>query len=147
MQRFLLAFTTVFLSTTLALAGEWVSLSDSDSLEGWKKVGGGATYVSKDGVITGTTGEGKNTFLTRGPYSDFDLEFDVRCDPQLNSGVQIRSHQYGEETPQVLDSLASKCMQSRKVPALTASLGKIFVSESSIKTKRVSDLVHATIPA
>ena len=49
---------------SLALAGEWVSLSDSDSLEGWKKVGGGATYVLKDGVITGTTGEGKNTFLT-----------------------------------------------------------------------------------
>ncbi|MDO7713931.1 MAG: DUF1080 domain-containing protein, partial [Pirellulales bacterium] len=100
MQRFLLAFTTVFFSTSLALAGESVSLSDGDSLEGWKKLGGGATYVSKDGVITGTTGEGKNTFLTCGPYSDFELEFDVRCDPKLNSGVQIRSHQYAEETPQ-----------------------------------------------
>ena len=92
MQRFLLAFTTVFFSASLAMGSDWVSLSDSDSLKGWKKVGGGATYVSKDGVITGTTGEGKNTFLTRGPYSDFDLEFDVRCDPKLNSGVQIRSH-------------------------------------------------------
>ena len=85
MQRFLLAFTTIFFSASLALGGDWVSLSGSDSLEGWKKLGGGATYVSKDGVITGTTGEGKNTFLTCGPYSDFELEFDVRCDPKLNS--------------------------------------------------------------
>ena len=100
MQLPLLAFTTVFLTTSLAMAGEWISLSDHGSLEAWKKLGGGATYVSKDGVITGTTGEGKNTFLTRGPYRDFELEFDVRCDPALNSGVQIRSHQYGEDTPQ-----------------------------------------------
>jgi hypothetical protein len=100
MQRSLLVFTIFFFTASLAIAGEWVSLSDGDSLVGWKKLGGGASYVSKDGVITGTTGEGKNTFLTCGPYSDFELEFDVRCDPQLNSGVQIRSHQYGEETPQ-----------------------------------------------
>jgi len=51
-------------------------------------------------VITGTTGPGKNTFLTRGPYGDFELEFEVRCDPELNSGVQIRSHVYREATPQ-----------------------------------------------
>ena len=100
MMRHLFALTAFFLTASLATAGEWVSLSNGDSLEGWKKLGGGATYVSKDGVITGTTGEGKNTFLTRGPYSDFELEFDVRCDPKLNSGVQIRSHQYAEETPQ-----------------------------------------------
>jgi len=84
-----------------AVAGDWVELSvGSDSLDGWTKVGGQATYVIEDGVITGTTGPGKNAFLTRGPYSDFVLEFDVRCDPELNSGVQIRSHQYPKETPQ-----------------------------------------------
>lgn len=84
-----------------AYAGDWVQLSGgSDSLDEWTKVGGEASYVIKDGVITGTTGPGKNTFLTRGPYSDFVLEFEVRCDPELNSGVQIRSHQYPKETPQ-----------------------------------------------
>ena len=58
----------------------------ADSLDGWTKVGGGATYTVSEGVITGRTGEGKNTFLTRGPYSNFILEFDVKCDPELNSG-------------------------------------------------------------
>ncbi len=79
---------------------QWVDLAKGDSLDGWSKVGGDATYVIEGGVITGTTGPGKNTFLTRGPFADFVLEFDVRCDPKLNSGVQIRSHQYAEPTPQ-----------------------------------------------
>jgi hypothetical protein len=96
--------TTLFiglaLSNAVSQAGDWVNLIQGEDLSGWKKLGGGATYVLKDGVITGTTGEGKNTFLTAGPYSDFILEFEVRCDAALNSGVQIRSHIYEKETPQ-----------------------------------------------
>ncbi len=88
------------LTATTANSADWVNLISGDSLEGWTKVGGGATYEVEDGVITGTTGPGKNTFLTRGPYADFELEFEVRCDPELNSGVQIRSHVYKEATPQ-----------------------------------------------
>lgn len=92
---------TAFLMTpSVALAGDWVQLSNGDTLDGWTKLGGDATYAMKDGVITGTTGTGKNTFLSRGPFGDFVLEFDVKCDPKLNSGVQIRSHQYAKETPQ-----------------------------------------------
>ncbi len=87
-------------TSSLGVAGDWVQLSQGDSLDGWTKLGGEASYVMQDGVITGTTGPGKNTFLTRGPYANFVLEFEVRCDPELNSGVQIRSHQYPEPTPQ-----------------------------------------------
>lgn len=83
-----------------AQAGEWVSLINGNSLDGWTKVGGEATYTVNDGVVTGRTGPGKNTFLTKGPYGDFELEFEVKCDPGLNSGVQIRSHLYEKETPQ-----------------------------------------------
>lgn len=99
-KRSLVAF-SFFFALTLPLAAEdWTVLSAGDSLEGWTKVGGEATYEIKDGVITGKTGLGKNTFLTKGPYADFVLEFDVKCDPGLNSGVQVRSHLYAEETPQ-----------------------------------------------
>lgn len=91
----------ILVSTSPCLfAADWIVLSDGDSLDGWNKVGGDATYEIADGVITGTTGEGKNTFLTKGPFSDFELEFEVKCDPKLNSGVQVRSHLYPEETPQ-----------------------------------------------
>lgn len=82
------------------LGNEWQNLIDGKTLDSWVKVGGDASYRLKAGVITGTTGAGKNTFLTRGPFSDFELEFEVKCDAELNSGVQIRSHQYGEPTPQ-----------------------------------------------
>ncbi len=88
------------LITTTCAAADWVDLTQGDSLDGWTKLGGEATYVIENGVITGKTGPGKNTFLTRGPYGDFELEFEVRCDPELNSGVQIRSHVYPEPTPQ-----------------------------------------------
>ena len=52
-------------------------------------------------MIVGTTVEGSpNTFLCKGPFGDFELEFDVLCDKPLNSGVQIRSHVYEKDTPQ-----------------------------------------------
>jgi hypothetical protein len=100
MNRALTCFAFAIILSCHCAAGDWINLSDGDSLDGWKKLGGDATYAVQDGVITGTTGAGKNTFLSRGPYADFELEFDVRCDAELNSGVQIRSHQYAEDTPQ-----------------------------------------------
>jgi hypothetical protein len=99
-MRFVFGMLVVLFGVFPAVAADWVELSAGSTLADWTKVGGDASYVIEDGVITGTTGPGKNTFLTRGPYSDFILEFDVRCDAELNSGVQIRSHQYEKETPQ-----------------------------------------------
>jgi hypothetical protein len=100
LSRAIVASAVMFVAPA-AMAGDWQSLFDGESLEGWEKVGGPATYRVVDGTILGKTGGGgPNTFLTRGPYSDFVLEFEVRCDPGLNSGVQIRSHVYKEDTPQ-----------------------------------------------
>jgi len=79
----------------------WLQLFDGKTLDGWEKKGGTADYAVKDGVMIGTTVEGSpNTFLTKGPFSDFILEFEVLCDLKLNSGVQIRSQVYEADTPQ-----------------------------------------------
>ena len=79
-----------------------VSLFDGKTLDGWTVRGGFATYEVKDGTILGTTAEGShNTFLCKGPFSDFVLELEVLCDKPLNSGIQIRSHVYEEDTPQM----------------------------------------------
>ncbi|MEM6776668.1 MAG: DUF1080 domain-containing protein [Planctomycetota bacterium] len=83
-----------------ATADDWQSLITGSTLADWTKVGGEATYELVDGVITGRTGAGPNTFLTKGPYGDFELEYEVKCDADLNSGVQIRSHLYEAPTPQ-----------------------------------------------
>ena len=81
--------------------GGWTSLFDGKTLDGWKREGGYATYEAKDGMIVGTTAEGsKNTFLCKGPFGNFELELDVLCDVELNSGVQIRSHVYEKDSPQ-----------------------------------------------
>ncbi len=79
----------------------WVDLFDGKTLNGWKIKSGFAKYAVKDRMIVGTTVDGsKNTFLCKGPFSDFELHFDVLCDKELNSGVQIRSHVYKQDTPQ-----------------------------------------------
>ena len=74
-------------------------LFDGKSLDAFEIKSGTATYELKDGVITGTTKAGSpNTFLcTKKKYGDFELQFEVNCDNQLNSGVQIRSQLKGDK--------------------------------------------------
>jgi hypothetical protein len=103
------AVTVAFLAFTMAtlnLRGsedpKMVPLFDGKTLKDWKTHGGKATYRIENGMIVGMTVEGSpNTFLcTARNYADFVLEFDVLCDKELNSGVQIRSHVYEKDSPQ-----------------------------------------------
>ena len=78
----------------------WVPLFDGKTLDGWVVNGGFARYTVEDGAIVGTTVEGSpNTFLCKGDYKVFVLELEVKCDPALNSGIQVRSHVYGKDDP------------------------------------------------
>lgn len=85
----------------VAQAG-WGNLIAGESLDGWVRRGGTATFQFQDGMIIGRTAPepgGRNTFLcTLREYADFELEFEVLCDRELNSGVQIRSHVYDKDT-------------------------------------------------
>ena len=86
----------LFLCFAAALqAADWVDLFDGKTLDGWQHHNGQAIYQVVDGAIVGQTAEGSvNTFLcTRKDYGDFELEFEVKVDPRLNSGVMIRSRQ------------------------------------------------------
>ncbi|MGB0370091.1 MAG: 3-keto-disaccharide hydrolase [Opitutales bacterium] len=80
------------LVSTCLIAGE-VRLFNGTDINGWVKIGGKATFAVEDGAIVGTTTRRTpNTFLSPpGVYSDFLLEFEVKCDRGFNSGVQIRS--------------------------------------------------------
>ena len=80
--------------------GDWERPFDGMTLKGWDVRGGFAKYHVENHEIVGTTVTGSpNTFLcTRREYGDFILEFEVKCDPRLNSGVQIRSHVYTKDT-------------------------------------------------
>lgn len=74
-----------------------------DGLGDARVVSGTASYKVENGVLIGTTVEGSpNSFLIKGPYRDFELEFEVRTDDALNSGVQVRSQvaKAGDPVPQ-----------------------------------------------
>jgi hypothetical protein len=87
------------ISSARGAEGEWEQWF-KDGLGDAKVVSGVAKYEVKDGVLIGTTVDGSsNTFLTKGPFKDFELEFDVKVDDELNSGVQVRSHLAKEGDP------------------------------------------------
>jgi hypothetical protein len=84
----------IFALVSEGRAGDgWVALFDGRTLDGWVQRNGTASYRLADGAVVGRTSEGSpNSFLTtEQTYGDFELEFEVRVDDQLNSGVQIRS--------------------------------------------------------
>jgi hypothetical protein len=83
----------VFTSVSLAAQEEWTPLFNGENLDGWEVLNGTADYRVEDEKIVGIAElNTPNTFLaTEQTYGDFILEFEVRVDPRLNSGVQIRS--------------------------------------------------------
>jgi len=74
--------------------GAWISLFNGKDLDGWEQKNGLAKYAVEDGCIVGkSVPNSPNSFLcTKKDYADFELEFEVKVDAALNSGVQIRSH-------------------------------------------------------
>ncbi|MFN0129627.1 MAG: DUF1080 domain-containing protein [Verrucomicrobiales bacterium] len=69
-------------------------LANPNGRDGLRQLGGKALYEINDSVITGTSVAAEpNSFLaTEKEYGDFELSYEFKVDPKLNSGVQIRSH-------------------------------------------------------
>lgn len=93
-------FTLLLLPSARMLADEvvsgadgWQMLFNGKDLTGWTVRSGTAKFEVKDGIIIGTTVPmSPNSFLcTEREYGDFELELEVHCDPELNSGIQVRS--------------------------------------------------------
>jgi len=92
----------------------FVHLFDGKSLDGWVQKGGKAKYRVEHGTIVGqTVPKTPNSFLcTSKNYGDFILEYEYKCDDELNSGVQFRSNCFDKETTvKVGDN------KTRKIPA------------------------------
>jgi hypothetical protein len=72
----------------------WQHWFADGNMDAFQIVSGTASYKIEDGgTLVGTTVEGSpNTFLaTKNVIKDFELEFEVKVDDELNSGVQVRS--------------------------------------------------------
>lgn len=71
-------------------------------LNGWVNHGGGKFYVEDACIVAEAIMGLPNSFLhSEKKYQDFELEFEVKLDTLLNSGVQIRSNIYKEDTETV----------------------------------------------
>lgn len=87
-------WTGIFLLPVQASSqAEWKPMFNGENLDGWTKLNGDAEYEVDGSTITGIARlNTPNTFLTTEEnYSDFILELEVKVDPRLNSGIQIRS--------------------------------------------------------
>ncbi|VAX38871.1 Putative secreted glycosyl hydrolase [hydrothermal vent metagenome] len=99
----LFSFASVALAESKEIKKEengFINLFNGKDFTDWEQRGGKAKYVVKDGIIVGTTAlKTPNSFMcTKKHYSNFILELDFKVDPAMNSGVQIRSNAYDNET-------------------------------------------------
>lgn len=101
----------------------FVDLFDGASLAGWVQRGGEAIYevlpdAEGGAQIVGTSViKTPNSFLcTDRDYGDFVLEFEVKVDAGLNSGVQFRSQVFDKPTEFTFDKPDGKAVV-KKIPA------------------------------
>ena len=103
----------------------WVNLFNGKDLDGWVQRGGKAKYRAEDGQIVGTTVPNTtNSFLcTTKNYADFILDLEFRVDPDLNSGVQIRSECFDEPKTMEVDQIDKDGNKQRK--KITIAAGRV----------------------
>ena len=71
----------------------WKNLLHNNNLDNFKQLNGEAEFKLENGILVGISKQNTpNSFLaTKKRYTDFILEFEVKVDFGLNSGVQFRS--------------------------------------------------------
>ena len=90
----LFVLVVLMLTATITInAQEWVDLFNGENLKGWEKLDGSAEYRVENGEVIGVSKTRiPNTFMaTKKVYGDFILEYEMKMDRGLNSGVQFRS--------------------------------------------------------
>ncbi|MGM0377354.1 MAG: 3-keto-disaccharide hydrolase, partial [Bacteroidota bacterium] len=94
MQKSVLFFSLLlFLSANSFGSKGNKELFNGQNLDGWEVLNGNASFEARDGMIVGTSETNTpNTFLaTKEDFTNFVLEYEIKMDEGLNSGVQIRS--------------------------------------------------------
>ncbi|MFH0991088.1 MAG: DUF1080 domain-containing protein [bacterium] len=95
---------------------DWVSLFNGKNLDGWQLLNGTAKYTVENGEIVGTSKmKTPNSFLvTKEVYTNFILEYDIKMDEGLNSGVQIRSKSIESYQNGRVHGLQIECEDSKR---------------------------------
>ena len=90
---------------------EWVELFNGKNLEGWEQLDGKAVFRAEDGMVVGvSTRDVPNSFLaTKKTYGDFILEYEMKMDRGLNSGVQFRSSAFKKDGTERVNGYQVEC--------------------------------------
>lgn len=93
MRKHILLLMMILVSGITMNAQDWKELFNGKNLKGWEQLDGTAEYRVEDGELIGTSMVGTpNSFMaTKKVYGDFILEYEMKMDRGLNSGVQFRS--------------------------------------------------------
>ncbi|MDR2473783.1 MAG: DUF1080 domain-containing protein [Tannerella sp.] len=91
-MKHLFILLAITISSSVSSKG-WTDLFNGKNFKGFTQLNGQAPFTVENGEMVGTSTTGQpNSFMaTDKLYGDFILEFDVKCNPDLNSGVQFRS--------------------------------------------------------
>lgn len=94
MTKKLILIAALILPFLIASKSISAQIFNGKNLDGWKILNGKAEYKVENGEIIGTSKTGTpNTFLaTEKQYTNFILEYEMKMDEGLNSGVQIRTN-------------------------------------------------------
>jgi hypothetical protein len=121
-SRSLLCFVTLAVFATAshvqAEDGQWISLFDGKTLDGWQKVGGDDSHWEvSEGAIQGS---GKPSMLvtTEGPYENFRYRAEVKINEGGNSGLYFRT----TARPGFMDGYEAQINSNHTDPILTGSL-------------------------
>ena len=111
MKKFTAFILLVSLAISSIYAQNWTELFNGKNLKGWNKLDGNAVYRVENGEVIGISKTGTpNTFLaTKKLYSDFILEYDMRIDAGLNSGVQFRSTAFQPDGSERVNGYQVEC--------------------------------------
>jgi putative heme-binding domain-containing protein len=122
-------YSLVCLLAGLTCTADWVSLFDGKTLEGWTERNKSGSFRVENGAIVGTAkvGLGTTFLCTDRLYGDFELEFETKVHPNLNSGVQIRSRNRPPKGKQTVGPVEGPQVEiSCKSPDESSFSGNIF---------------------
>ncbi len=113
-----IASTVLVTSAALADEGEWVSLFDGKTLDGWQKVGNQkSVWEVRDGAIRGS-GPASMLVTTTGPYKNFRYRAEIKINDGGNSGMYFRT----TAKPGFADGYEAQIDSTHRDPIRTGSI-------------------------
>lgn len=101
-----------------AQGGDWVSLFDGKTMNGWEKVGSEKSmWEVKDGAICGS-GQASMLVSTTGPYKNFRFRAEVKINDHGNSGLYFRT----TRRPGFADGYEAQIDSTHRDPIRTGSI-------------------------